>query len=268
MKSRFFIVVLAVFIIFSCDHFVNLGDKSADGADYTEGLPDEIYEGENSDSADTGNYDDWNEDSAADTDTYDEGENAPADDGIEPGEPGEPGNQDEDADSDPDTYYDADDTSHEFPDEDPCRFPDCDPFPEEFSHADCDDCGETPDYEPVCCNGVISVFNSCFAKCYAINSSNKICSVYQPGLCNGNENESEDDGSGETSEPDAEEGDQDTENADDDDEIPDSDEDAEAAGCGCYPENEPSIFRCGESFYFITECLASCHCDDPQKLFL
>ena len=28
MKSRFFIVVLAVFIIFSCDHFVNLGDKS------------------------------------------------------------------------------------------------------------------------------------------------------------------------------------------------------------------------------------------------
>ena len=257
MNNRFLLVILAALFIFSCDHFVNLGDKSAND-DYTEGLPDEISEeGRNSDSVDS-DYDDWNEDSA-DTDSYNEGDTG-AGDSVEPGEP-------DDTDSEPTADSDNDDASHEFPDDDTCRFPDCDPFPEEFSNADCG-CGDTPDYEPVCCNGVISVFNSCFANCYAINSSNKICTVYQPGLCNGNENESEDDGSGETSEPDAEEGDQDTENADDDDEIPDSDEDAEAAGCGCYPENEPAIFRCGESFYFITECLASCHCDDPQKLFL
>ena len=57
---------------------------------------------------------------------------------------------------------------------------------------------------------------------------------------------------------------------DDDTELPD--EDAEPTGipneCGCYPENETAIFSCADnSFYFITECLARCHCENPQKLF-
>ena len=70
MNNRFLLVILAALFVFSCDHFVNLGDKSA-GDDYTEGLPDEISE----DRGDTGSdasYDDWNED-YADTDTYEEG---------------------------------------------------------------------------------------------------------------------------------------------------------------------------------------------------
>ncbi|MBP5201788.1 hypothetical protein J6253_03520 [bacterium] len=260
MKSRFFIVVLAVFLIFSCDHFVNLGDKSADGADYTEGLPDEIYEGENSDSADNGNYDDWNEDSAADTDAYDEGDNA----GAPEAEPTDSWNDDDLPGADSDSNDDA-----EIPDEDGevYVFPESDPFPEGFSNAGCG-CGNAPDYLPVCCDGKISVFNACFANCYAVKSGNKICTSYETGLCGGAEitrGLTEGDGE-ETEQPDADEY---NEN-DDDAELPD--EDAEPAEipneCGCYPEDEATIFYCSESFYFfITECLATCHCENPHELF-
>ncbi len=268
MKSRFFIVVLAVFIIFSCDHFVNLGDKSADGADNTEGLPDEIYEGENSDSADTGNYDDWNEDSAADTDTYDEGENAPAD--TEGDYPGDNGDTDATDTTDSGTDYNDSDSNAPYPDEEwndsSYVFPESDPFPAGFSNAECG-CGDTPYYEPVCCNGMISVFNSCFANCYAVNSGNKICYYYETGVCGGAGivmGMTEDD-EGDTAPVDDED-----DETDDDTELPD--EDAEPTGipneCGCYPENETAIFSCADnSFYFITECLARCHCENPQKLF-
>ena len=260
MKSRFLIVVLAVFLIFSCDHFVNLGDKSLGDADYTEGLPDEIYEGENSDSADAGNYDDWNEDSGADTDAEENG----ADGGAPAAEPTDSWNDDDLPEADSDSNDDA-----EFPGEEGevYVFPESDPFPEGFSNAGCG-CGGTPDYLPVCCDGKISVFNACFANCYAVNSGNKICVSYENGLCG--------EAAGITRDPDEEGGDQepaDDEDAETDDDTELPDEDAGPAvisnECGCYPEDEPSIFSCADnSFYFITECLATCHCENPQKLFL
>jgi len=282
MNSRFLLIILSVLFVFSCNHFVNLGDKSADGADYTEGLPDEISEeGRNSDSVDS-DYNDWNEDSA--DSLYDDGGDSMEDSGSEESEPDttdtcetsdtdtetDSGTVDSDADADTDyDNNDPEDMNGAPPYE--CRFPDCYPFYGNFSNADCD-CGYEPEYEPVCCNGIISVFNSCFANCYAINSSNKICTVYKPGLCAAKENSGDD--SEEIPETDIEENDdQDAEIVDDiddaDAEMPDSDEEGEVSvnECGCYPGNKPSIFSCGETYYFITECLANCHCENPQKLF-
>ncbi|MBR4531252.1 hypothetical protein IKO70_02430 [bacterium] len=272
MKNRFFLVVSIIFFVFSCSKFVNLGDKSYDGADNTEGLPDELYESDAPDTeASPGDYDDWNEDSA-DSDYYDEG----SQDEWEDNEQNAPYPDEDYADSNyPDPESDTDNSDPWAEPTDPAYvFPESNPFPEGFSNADCN-CAYELEYEPVCCNGIISVFNSCFANCYAKKSSNKICTVYNPGLCDGYENS--DDDVEETPGNDNEESDQDIEIVDDNDtdeaddadaEIPDSDADAEVAGCGCYPEEEAAIFRCGESFYFITECLATCHCENPQKLFL
>lgn len=271
MKNRFLLAVSIILLVFSCNQFVNLGDKSYDGADNTEGLPDEISEdGRNSDSAD-GNYDDWNEDSA-DTEHYEE---SGSDNGEYSDEKNEPYPDEDFSDTDAmDPESEPTDTEqgepHEYPDEtEPSYvFPESDPFPEGFSNAECG-CGEDPQYEPVCCNGVISVFNSCFANCYAVNSSNKICTVYNYGLCADSENSGDD--TGETPEEDSEANDQDDEITDDnDDELPDSDEDSAVIsdGCGCSPEEETAIFRCGEHFYVITSCLANCLCSDPEKLFL
>lgn len=273
MKNRFFLVVSIVFLLFSCSQFVNLGDKSADGADNTEGLPDELYENDSADKGAETDYGDWNEDSA-DTEYYEDGgqgeyedseQNAPYPDedctDLNDFDP-------ESEDDNPDSWAEPTDSAY--------VFPESNPFPEGFSNDDCNYCGETPEYEPVCCNGIISVFNSCFANCYAVNSSNKICTVYKFGLCEAKENS--DDDMEETPENDNEENDdQDAEivddiddDIDDDDaEMPDSDEDVEVSvnECGCYPDNQPEIFSCGGTYYFITECLAECHCEDPQKLF-
>ena len=264
MKSRFFLVVSIVLFFFSCNQFVNLGDKSADSADNTEGLPDELYESDTPDTgAGSGDYGDWNEDSA-DSDYYDEGRQ----EGWEDNEQNAPYPDEDYADSNyPDPESDADNSDPwAEPTDSAYVFPESNPFPEGFSNDECN-CGENPQYDPICCDGVISVFNICFAYCYAVNSSNKICSVYSVGLCGGNENGPDD--SGETPENDIEENDQDIEIIEDNDnELPDSDEEIVIDNeCGCYPEEEAAIFRCGESFYFITECLANCHCDDPQKLF-
>ena len=269
MNNRFLLVVLTALFIFSCDHFVNLGDKSADDADYTEGLPDEISEDRGDTDASDANYDDWNEDY---TNTgYEDEENAPAD--TEDDYPGDNGDADAADTTDSGADYSDSDSNEPYPDDEEWSdgggyiFPESNPFYEGFSNAECD-CGETPYYEPVCCNGVISVFNQCFANCYAINSYNKICTLYQSGLCS--EYEKSDSDTDEIPEADNEENDQDTDIFNDNDnELSDSDEDTETIvnECGCYPENEPSIFRCGEIFFFITECLASCHCDTPEKLF-
>lgn len=263
MKSRFLLVISVVLFVVSCSHFVNLGDKSDAAADNTEGLPDELYEGDNADAEGTGNYNDWNEDTV-DSDYYDENAQDKHEENDEQNAP----YPDEDYD-----YTDAEDPDPEnsAPWEEPTDpayvFPESSPFPEGFSNDDCN-CGEDPQYDPICCNGVIVVFNSCFAHCYAIYSGNKICTAYYMGLCAGYENS--DDDAGEMPENDTEENDQDNtivEENDDDEELPDSDEDDLDSGCGCYPGKEAEIFSCGEHSYLITSCLANCLCEEPEKIF-
>ena len=265
MKIRFFLVVSVLLFAVSCSQFVNLGDKSADGADNTEGLPDEIYEDNGEAGADYGDCSDWNEDSA-DPGYYDDGEKYSDNESAE-----DIDDTDMTDNMDPSEQSDSDWPS-EIPDENSSyTFPESNPFPEEFSNADCD-CGEDPQYDPICCNGVISVFNLCFAHCYAIHSANKICSVYKAGLCDGYESSDDDEEIPENDpeESDPETNDQDSaivEENDNDEEFPDSDEESLESGCGCYPENEAAIFRCGEHSYFITSCLANCLCAEPEKIF-
>ena len=268
MKSRFFLVISIVLFIFSCNQFVNLGDKSAGSADNTEGLPDEIYENDNPGSEEnTGNYDDWNEDGkdyeeGANEPEYSDDQNAPS--GDYPDEDYSDSNSDNE---DPQaTNPDTGNPNETSDDEDEAYiFPESDPFPEGFSNIICE-CGEAPQYQPVCCDGKISVFNKCFANCYAINSDGKICSVSETGLCD--EYEKTDDDAEETPENDTEEDDQDAEITDDSDtELPDSDEIVIENECGCYPEEEPAIFRCGEDSFFVTSCLANCFCENPEKIF-
>lgn len=271
MKNRFFALVALVLFVFSCSRFVNLGDKEK-SADNTEGLPGEMSNDKNDSGDSEAAYDNWNEDNmeSPSSDEGGNGEEVYSDDDFY----NENGSFDEMEDEDVNTDSQSDDwNSHEYPDEEVCRFPDCSPFPEGFSNADCD-CGENQDYEPVCCNGVITVFNSCFANCYAKNSSNRICSVYHSGLCEESETDSDTD---ETPENDSDtEENEDIEMTDDsepelqdfDEEVPDSDEDTPDPGCGCTLENEPSVFSCGDGLYFVTSCLAECFCADPEKLFL
>lgn len=273
MKSRLLpavFVVSAALFVFSCSHFVNLGDDDV-YADNTEGLPDEFSE-DRSDTESDANYDDWNED-YSDT-GYDENEDGgtpePADpaDPADPTGPAEPTEEPEDSvdsDADPEgaPYNDED---NEMPDEDLYVFPESgDPFPEGFSNVECG-CSSTPDYLPVCCDGKISVFNACFANCYAVKSGSKICSFYEPGLCGGTGITRDlTEGDGEPEEPSADE----DEETDNDTELPDEDADPIEISneCGCYPEDDTEIFSCGEDSYAITTCLANCICDDPQKLF-
>ncbi len=278
MKSRFFLVVSVVLFVVSCSQFVNLGDKSSDGEDNTEGLPDEIYEGDNADTASAGNYDDWNEDNA-DSGYYDEDgqdkyeendeQNAPYPDedyadSIDP--------TDTDTDIDTDSEPDMNDPANpdDFPDEDApvYIFPESDPFPEGFTNVECG-CGSTPDYFPVCCDGKILVFNPCFVNCYAINSGGKICSVSEPGLCDeAGITRDLTEGDGDDADPSVGE-DDDSDETDNDTELPDEDADSDEIPneCGCYPEDEASVFSCGETRYFITECLANCFCENPEKIF-
>ena len=263
MRSRFFLIVSIALFIASCSQFVNLGDKSADSADNTEGLPDEIYENDGADKGAETDYGDWNEDSV-DTEYYEEGgldngeysdeQNAPYPD-EDYSDPTGPESEPNDPDSG---------EPHEYPDENAYVFPESDPFPEGFSNADCN-CGEDPQYDPICCNGVIVVFNLCFAHCYAINSGNKICTAYYAGLCAGYE--TSDDDTEELPVNDDEESGHDGEIIDDSDfEMPDSDEDVLNNECACYPEEEAAIFSCGEGSYLVTSCLADCLCEDPEKI--
>ena len=265
MKSKFLLVISAILFILSCNQFVNLGDKSSDSADNTEGLPDELYENDSADPGSEGDYSDWNED-RVDTEYYDDKQSD--DNSYEDMDDADISDNNCDNESE---QMDYDPEPSEIPDTSAYIFPESDPFPEGFSNDECG-CGEDPQYDPICCNGVISVFNLCFAHCYAIYSGNKICSVYHTGLCDGYENNDDDEDEipeNDPEESDLEENDLDSEiveENDNDEELPDLDEDDLESGCGCYPEEEAAIFRCGEYSYLITSCLANCLCEDPEKI--
>lgn len=281
MKSRFFLIIPFIIFAISCDHFVNLGDKSYDNADNTEGLPDELYEDNGNTGSEAGDYEDWNEDNA-DSAYYDEGSEDTNNDSevseindndsqgdFADSDMADPGNDEVDS-AAPFPENDSDELPDEVPDENENSyiFPESDPFPEGFSNVECG-CSDAPQYQPVCCDGKISVFNACFANCYAVKSDGKICSVRKTGLCDGDEDTDSDyDNDPEEDDDDTEESDEDNDIIDDNDtELPDSDEDVINNECGCYPGEEPAVFSCGEDSYFITSCLANCLCAEPEKLF-
>lgn len=240
MNNRFLLIFLSVFIFLSCSQYINLGDD-----DNSEVIASEDnYAPE---MGDTGDYDagdtdskaeagDYNSDSDA-ADSGDWGNTAPeSDGGFDSGDSADWSDTADSGCDSSDTYdevdssspYESDDSDNSSGNGSGYVFPEEDPFPEGFSNIECD-CGNTPDYQPVCCDGMTLVFNACFANCYAVKSNAKICVSYENGLC-----------------PDSDDG---------------GDPDGTPNECGCYPEEEPSVFRCGENSYFITSCLANCHCD-------
>ncbi|HPV20055.1 MAG TPA: hypothetical protein PK102_00300, partial [bacterium] len=144
------------------------------------------------------------------------------------------------------------------------------PFDESFTNETCS-CGTNPEYDPVCCNGSISVFNACFANCYGIHSSGRICSSYKPGVCGSviqpvsdddivtDEIIDEDIMDPAESVPDEDIAviDSDSEDFSDDDifeETPDNE-------CGCFPSD--TSFNCCyvNGTVLISSCMAECHCE-------
>lgn len=264
MNKRFLLVLLSVFAILSCSQYVNLGGVSADDeaySDYADNAPEEM-DPENdpgsydsADSADAGyDYGDTgSNDKGGDPDQYDESDSGyGGDDYASDAESGD--NWD---DSEPDSGEESDGGDASSPEENSL-------FPADFSNAECD-CGSTPDYHPICCDGRILVFNACFANCYAVKTEGRICAFYKTGLC------SDETGSDEENDPETDDSD-DLDDDTDDGEQPDSDEDpAEIPNeCGCYPEEKPDMFFCSRNnsvFYFMSFCLAECQCDSPQKIF-
>ena len=124
----------------------------------------------------------------------------------------------------PDDAYEAGDASAT--DEDPTS---------SFTYTDCD-CGETPDYAPICCDGHTTVFNKCFANC--INYYTGQCATQQDGTCaaQGGENDS-----------------------DSDTEV--SDDDAISVGtCGCVP-TDMSAWCCDDGDRYVGQCTATCECE-------
>ncbi len=225
--------LLALLLVASCEQVIEL-DKSLSGAegsstddqkdtaDGTGGNPaEDIAEGP--DSPGNGAYND----SAASADTA-----APATDDYN----NQDGADDEMAADNatmPDTAV-SDDA--EVSDDDPTS---------SFSAADCA-CGDDPLYEPVCCDGVTTVFNTCFANC--LNYHTGQCASQQNGTCatQGGENDA----------------DTDTASSPDDDavvETPDDDS-ITVGGCGCVP-TDMNAWCCDGGTRYISECTATCECE-------
>ena len=260
MNKRFLLVFLSVFVILSCSQYINLGSSDEDGeidmageyneSDSVDSAPwDDEVDTENCDADgiyDSGDNSDWGDTADSAGDWGDAGDTYYDDDKVENNDNDPDSGRDDGADSDNwgpgDDWNDPGDDWNdpgENPDIDTGEgsggyvFPEENPFPEGFSNEECD-CGETPDYQPICCDGVTLVFNACYANCYAVKSAGRICLSYENGLCF--------DKTGD-------------ENPDDNENPPENPNE-----CGCFPEEQPEIFGCGEKFHAITFCLAKCHC--------
>ncbi len=101
-------------------------------------------------------------------------------------------------------------------------------------------CGENPAYAPICCDGVTTVFNTCFANCLNVNSGQ--CATQQTGTCasQGGENDTDD-----------------TE-VNDDDAI-------NIGSCGCVP-TDMNAWCCDGGVRYISECTATCECEGTAAL--
>lgn len=245
--NKFFLTtfIFFSFFIFSCDTFVNLGDTET-GSNSGDSLPEELSDSEN-----------YGEDTAVES-----GDNS-GDVGNSTGDTGDMGNtgntgmegSDENVPDEESYATDEDDSSFDGGGKHP--------FDDEFTSQDCG-CGDNPIYEPTCCDGSISVFNSCFANCYNIHSGGKICVEKTPGVCDKIEK------------PDNEISDEDViipdndVSADTDITGDDSDSDMEIADddiveiidneCGCYPD-DTNLYCCYvNGTVLVSKCMAECMC--------
>lgn len=241
--TLFLTVTFLTFMFSSCDTFVNLGDSekgSVGGEDY---LPEELSDDEKKES-DYGNSSDAGN-------TGNTGNTEGMSDTGNSGNTGDSGNTGNSGNTD----------TTEISDEDASSLNGY-PFADDFTNDMCS-CGSTPEYAPVCCTGNISVYNACFANCYAINSSGAICASYSFGICGSvkqpdSDNELTDD----SDIIDPTDSDEDIVNSIDDDSVSDDDipEYVIDNECGCYPEN--TSFNCCyvNGTVLISTCLAECHC--------
>ncbi|HQI05223.1 MAG TPA: hypothetical protein PL195_08170, partial [bacterium] len=163
-KLFLFLTALMLFVLPSCSTFINLGDSEKSGTNGEDYLPEELSDEEQKESdagnsGDTGNSGNTGEMS----DTGNSGDTGNTGNSGDSGDSGNTGTDDEVSDEDSSSLNGY-------------------PFDESFTNETCS-CGTNPEYDPVCCNGSISVFNACFANCYGIHSSGRICSSYKPGVC-------------------------------------------------------------------------------------
>ena len=234
------------FFTFSCNTFVNLGDAET-GSKNGDSLPEELSDNEN-----------YGEDSVESGDSGDSG-----DTGNSTGDTGDTGNtgntgmegSDENV-SDEDYFVTNDDDNNS----DGGKYP----FDDEFTSQDCG-CGNDPIYEPTCCDGSISVFNSCFANCYNIHSDGEICVEKTPGVCDKIEKPDNETDDNEISDADVVVIDNDI--LTDSDIIDDADlmDDADIVEiidneCGCYP-NDTNLYCCYvNGTVLVSKCMAECLC--------
>jgi len=251
-KLFLFLTALMLFVLPSCSTFINLGDSEKSGTNGEDYLPEELSDEEQKESdagnsGDTGNSGNTGEMS----DTGNSGDTGNTGNSGDSGDSGNTGTDDEVSDEDSSSLNGY-------------------PFDESFTNETCS-CGTNPEYDPVCCNGSISVFNACFANCYGIHSSARICSSYEPGVCGSviqpvsdddivtDEIIDEDIMDPAESVPDEDIAviDSDSEDFSDDDifeETPDNE-------CGCFPSD--TSFNCCyvNGTVLISSCMAECHCE-------
>lgn len=98
-----------------------------------------------------------------------------------------------------------------------------------FSVGDCG-CGESPAYEPICCDGATTVFNTCFANCLNVHTGQ--CATRTDGACAA---------------------------AIDNDDAEVSDDDAVTGACGCVP-TDLDAWCCDGGVRYISQCAATCEC--------
>lgn len=245
--------------LFSCNTFINLGDSEKNIAS-GDSLPEELSD-ENKKGHDAGDIGDSGNTGGARGDGYPE--YGDAENGNGSGSQGDSGNSGEGTDN-----GDSGNSGEKSDDEGSPSIHSY-PFDENFTNEMCG-CDEKPKYDPVCCTGNISVYNICFANCYGVHSSGKICSSYTPGVCDSVsdtviENDSDFELDEDFFETPDEIYDNDLEEKEDDS-IDDSEFDDEGPFtpadnmCGCYPEE--TSFNCCyvNGTVLIGKCMAECHC--------
>ncbi|MFO7734735.1 MAG: hypothetical protein R6W70_00805 [bacterium] len=225
MNKTFFIFFLSFLLLFSagCHRTISLSDSmSASEGEYsvndTESFSDE-------DVVSSGN-DDASEESAEDghpNDDYDEdGDTGDYGNTGNTGDIGDTGNTGNTGDTAQDDKNDEESVAL---------------LPEDFNLEDCG-CEESSDFQPVCCNDIVNVYNTCYANClyHASLSEPALCYDYEPGLC-GKEDTSEDDS--------------------------DSSSENTKVGENCNCEPADSVFYCcsENSFVYHSKCMAVCGCE-------
>lgn len=224
MNRIFFIFFLSLLLLFSvgCHRTISLSDSIAASEDEHLAGDTESFSDEDAVSAGDSAYED-SVDEEGSRDDYDENEETG--DYGNSGDYGDTGNTG--------NTGNADDSANDSEDEEASTML----LPEDFNLEDCG-CGESSDFQPVCCNDIVNVYNTCYANClyHASLSEPALCYDYEPGLC-GKENTYEDDS----------------------DSPPENTKVGE--NCNCEPAD--NVFYCcsEDSFVYHTKCMAVCGCE-------